>query len=277
MWLSLRFLAFMEREISKRPAYTAEQFAPLFAAEERHFWFSSRNRCIANALRSLPDFSAIRDVLEVGCGTGIVLAHLQRLFPAGRVVGMDLFEEGLNFARRRFQGTLIQGDIFQTSFEQPFDLIGAFDVIEHLDEDENLLKRFWQLLRPGGHLILTVPAHLSLWSYFDEVAGHRRRYSPLELKRKLASAGFTGLFVTQFMGALFPAMWIKRRYLGDGASKLGRASAQHRQAAVESDLRINPIVNRFFELLLSPEPFFISRHMRLPVGTSLLALAQRHA
>jgi SAM-dependent methyltransferase len=266
----------MERDTSKRPAYSAEQFAPLFAAEDRHFWFRSRNRCIANALRSLPDFAAIRDVLEVGCGTGVVLAHLQRLFPAGRVVGMDLFEEGLNFARRRFQGTLIRGDIFETSFAQPFDLIGAFDVIEHLDEDENLLNRFWQLLRPGGHLILTVPAHLSLWSYFDEVAGHRRRYSPLELKRKLARAGFTGLFVTQFMGALFPAMWLKRRCLGD-RTKLSRANAEQRQAAVESDLRVNPILNRFFELLLSPEPFLISRHIRLPVGTSLLTLAERPA
>src|SRR5690349_11952219 len=99
--------------LSERTTYTAEQFAPLFAAEDQHFWFRSRNRCIDAALRSLSDFSSIREVLEVGCGTGVVLAQLQRLFPNGRIIGMDLFDEGLKFARQRFKGALIQGDVLQ--------------------------------------------------------------------------------------------------------------------------------------------------------------------
>ena len=118
----------MQPDVACRPNYTPEQFAPLFAAQRRHFWFWSRNRCIAAAMRSLPDFTLIRDVLEVGCGTGVVLAHLQKILPAGRLVGIDLFEEGLRLAGQQFQGTLIQGDIFDLSFEQRFDLIGAFDV-----------------------------------------------------------------------------------------------------------------------------------------------------
>ena len=265
----------MERDPASRATYTAEQFAPLFAAEDRHFWFRSRNRCIAAALRSLPDFPAICDVLEVGCGTGVVLAELQRLFPAGRVVGMDLFAEGLEFARRRFSGSLIQGDVFTHDFGQPFDLIGAFDVIEHLDDDEKILRRFWEQLRPGGHLIITVPAHMSLWSYFDEVAHHRRRYAPGELKRKLKAAGFHVRHVTQFMAALFPPMWLKRRLLGERGAKLSQASAQQQQVAVESDLKINPLINVIFKMALWPESYFISHHVRLPVGTSLLALATR--
>jgi 2-polyprenyl-3-methyl-5-hydroxy-6-metoxy-1,4-benzoquinol methylase len=265
----------MEREAASRATYTAEQFAPLFAAEDGHFWFHSRNLCIAAALRSLPDFPAIRDVLEVGCGNGIVLAELQRLFPAGRVTGMDLFEEGLKFARQRFSGTLIQGDVFTHDFGQPFDLIGAFDVIEHLDDDAKILRRFWQQLKPGGHLIVTVPAHMSLWSYFDEVAHHRRRYTSGELTRKLAAAGFTVDHTTQFMAALFPPMWIKRKLLGERAEKLSVASAQQRQAAVESDLKINPLVNQLFKMLLWPEAFFISHRLHLPLGTSLLAIATR--
>src|SRR5205823_1716023 len=107
----------MKPDQAAQASYTAEQFAPIFAAEDWHFWFSCRNRCIAAALRSLPDFHNIHDVLEVGCGTGVVLAELQRLFPAGRIVGMDLFAEGLDFARRRFNGTLIQGDVFTYDFE----------------------------------------------------------------------------------------------------------------------------------------------------------------
>src|SRR5439155_2220773 len=189
----------------------------------------SRNRCIAAALRSLPDFQTLRDVLEVGCGTGVVLAELQRLFPAGRVVGMDLFAEGLEFARRRFNGTLIHGDVFTHHFEQPFDLLCAFDVIEHLDDDEKILRRFWDQVRPGGHLVVTVPAHPNLWSYFDEVAYHRRRYEPAELKRKLVGAGFRVEHCTQFMAALFAPMWLKRRLLGEGARKLSQAGASRQQ------------------------------------------------
>lgn len=267
----------MERDTSGNATYTAEQFAPLFAAEDRHFWFRSRNRCIAAGLRSLPEFAAIREVLEVGCGTGVVLAELQRLFPAGRVIGMDLFEEGLKFARQRFQGPLIQGDVFQHTFDQPFDLLGAFDVIEHLDDDEKILRRFWQQIRPGGHLIVTVPAHQSLWSYFDEVAHHRRRYASAGLKHKLAAAGFTGIYVTQFMAALVPVMWIKRRLLGEVATKLSQAGQQERQTAVESDLQVHPLVNWLFEMMLAPEAFFIAHRFRLPFGSSLLAIATRPA
>lgn len=267
----------MERETTGTATYTAEQFAPLFAAEDRHFWFRSRNRCIAAGLRSLPDFAAIREVLEVGCGTGVVLAELQRLFPAGRVIGMDLFAEGLKFARQRFQGPLVQGDVFQYSFEQPFDLIGAFDVIEHLDDDEKILRRLWQQIRPGGHLIITVPAHQSLWSYFDEVAHHRRRYASAELRHKLAAAGFTEIYVTQFMAALFPIMWIKRRLLGEVATQLAHADPKQRQAAVESDLQVHPLVNWLFEMMLAPEAFFIARRFTLPFGSSLLAIATRPA
>src|SRR5437879_2978222 len=102
----MRFMLFTGNdEMNIRPSYTAEQFAPLFAAEDRHFWFRSRNRCIKAALQALPDFSSIHEILEVGCGTGVVLAELQRLFPEAHVIGMDLMPEGLAFARQRFKGT----------------------------------------------------------------------------------------------------------------------------------------------------------------------------
>ena len=212
-------------------SYSADQFAPLFAAEDRHFWFRSRNRCIAAALRSLPGFATIRDVLEVGCGTGVVLAELQRLFPAGRVIGMDLFAEGLEFARRRFSGPLIQGDVFQYEFDRLFEVIGAFDVIEHLDDDGKILQRFRQQLKPGGHLIVTVPAHMVLWSYFDEVAHHRRRYTGAELRGKLTAAGFEVRLVTQFMSILYPLMWIKRRLIGQNIRHLSEVDQSAQQSA----------------------------------------------
>jgi SAM-dependent methyltransferase len=250
--------------------YDPAFYASLFAAEDRHFWFRSRNRCIAAALRSLPDFPAIREVIEVGCGTGVVLAQLQRLFPNGHVMGMDLFAEGLTFARRRFSGTLIQGDVFDQSFDRPFDLIGVFDVIEHLDDDGAILLRFRQQLRPGGHLIVTVPAHMSLWSSFDEAAHHRRRYSPGELRTKLTAAGFSVTRLTHFMSLLFPLMWLKRVLLRERD-----AGSTSRESTARSELEVKPLVNGLLEVCLRPEAVLVSAGIPIPIGTSLLAIASK--
>src|SRR4051812_31228210 len=106
-----------------RPTYDAEQFAPLFAAEDRHAWFRARNRCIAAAITRIPDVSKIKDIVEHGCGTGFVLRELQRIFPKANVTGTDLFAEGLAMARQRFAGPLIQTDVLRCDFREAFDLI----------------------------------------------------------------------------------------------------------------------------------------------------------
>src|SRR6266545_1016007 len=92
----------------QRATYSVEHFDPFFAAEERHFWFWSRNCCIAAATSLIFDHDSLKNIVEHGCGTGFVLAELQRLFFHARVVGTDLFEEGLALARRRFAGPLIR-------------------------------------------------------------------------------------------------------------------------------------------------------------------------
>src|SRR5262245_39971562 len=122
-------------QLSKAPTYHPEHFEPLFAAEDGHFWFRSRNRCIAAATRLIPNIASVRDIIEHGCGTGFVLAELRRLFPQAQVTGADLFAEGLALARRRFAGRLIQTDLHHCGFNAAFDLIGLFDVLEHLDDD----------------------------------------------------------------------------------------------------------------------------------------------
>jgi SAM-dependent methyltransferase len=253
------------------PTYSAAHFAPLFAAEDRHFWFQSRNRCILAALKRVKASSNVRSILEVGCGTGVVLAALQRMFPESHITGMDLFEDGLALARRRFGGTLIQGDVLTQRFDARLDMLGAFDVIEHLDDDQGVLERFRDQLVPGGHVIITVPAYPSLWSYFDEIAHHRRRYSPDEVRRKLLNAGFVNVYVTPFMTALFPVMWLKRRIFG---RQLSGAPPHEQQTAAERDLRVPMLINLLMDVLLWPDAQLISHRRRLPFGTSLLAVAE---
>jgi SAM-dependent methyltransferase len=258
---------------ASRPSYHPEHFTPLFAAEDRHFWFRSRNRCIAAATRLLPNPSAIKDILEHGCGTGFVLSELQRLFPDARVTGADLFEEGLAMARQRFAGKLVQADLFRCGFRSEFDLIGLFDVLEHLDDDLQALLALREQLRPGGHLLITVPAHMVLWSDYDIASGHRRRYTRAQLVARLAEADFQVQFCTEFMLPLFPLVLIRRRLrLRQNLTVSRPANAAER---IKSELQINPLLNRILDLILRPEAPWIACGRRLLGGTSILALAER--
>jgi SAM-dependent methyltransferase len=251
--------------------YNPDHFDSLFAAEDGHFWFRSRNRCIMAAIQSLPDFNCIKDVIEHGCGTGYVLARLHQLLPTANVVGADLFAEGLALARRRFAGTLLQTDLFQCSFRSAFDLVGLFDVLEHLDDDIAALCELRKQLRPKGRLLLTVPAHMVLWSNYDSASDHRRRYSRGLLCARLSEAGFRVEYCTEFMCALFPVMLLRRRLLW-GNKHNGAAPLQD-SGRMNSELQVHPLINRTLEAVLRPEAYWIRRRGRLPLGTSLLAIA----
>jgi len=246
-----------------RSSYDPDWFTPLAAVEDRHFWFRSRNRVIgALAARIAAGLAPGCRVLEVGCGTGNVLRVLEQTCPAGAVVGMDLFGEGLDHARRRARCPLLRGDLHQPPFRARFALIGMFDVLEHLADDAQALRDLGALLEPGGVLMLSVPAHPALWSYFDEASGHHRRYREEELRRKLVEAGYRVQYVTPYMAALLPLMWLGR--------SLCRGSGRE---AASLELRVIPVLNELLRLLLAPEAGWIARRRRLPFGASLLAVA----
>jgi 2-polyprenyl-3-methyl-5-hydroxy-6-metoxy-1,4-benzoquinol methylase len=259
-------------ETNKAVSYDPSYFTPLFAIEDRHFWFRARNRVISILARQIKgDLEPGCRVLEVGCGTGSVLRVLEQVFSPGAVVGMDLFIEGLRYAQRRAACSLVQGDIHAPPFQGQFDMIGCFDVLEHLPNDVQVLHDLRAMLAEHGALLLTVPAHKSLWSYFDEASHHCRRYGMAELEAKLAASGYRIEYMTQFMACIFPVVWLGRR-LARLAARRGLSS--DRLAA--NELRVTPIINDIASLLLAPEARLIARRRRLPVGTSLLAVARKH-
>jgi SAM-dependent methyltransferase len=263
--------------IMRSPESTPSEppFAPLFAAEDRHFWFRARARLLRQVFgrlsaRLTPGYR----VLEVGCGTGNVLRELEQVCLHGEVMGMDLFEQGLSFAQRRTRCPLIQADIHHMSFDKPFDLIGMFDVLEHLPDDRRALQDLRGTLQTGGRLVLTVPAHMCLWSHTDEFAEHYRRYSPKGLRTLLSECGYHVEHVTQFMMALFPLMWLGRRV----ARWLGKPqpdALQKKRDLTLGELRVVPILNGLLRCLLEWEAPLLTRGFRLPLGTSLLAIASR--
>src|SRR5207244_1562327 len=114
-------------------------------------------------------FPHARSYLEVGCGTGYVLRAVRDAFPGLRVEGSELFEEGLAIARRRLpEVPLHRLDARHSPFRDAFDVLGSFDVLEHIEEDETALEQLRATVRPGGGVLLTVPQHPWLWGPADE-------------------------------------------------------------------------------------------------------------
>jgi SAM-dependent methyltransferase len=245
-------------------------FTALFEAEERHFWFRARNKVLERVVsRLVAPLPPGYRVLEVGCGTGNVLRVLERVCARGEVIGTDLYEDGLRYARRRVRCPLLAGDIHTMTFPHRFDLIGLFDVLEHLPDDTRILRALRDNLKPGGRLLLTVPAHRALWSYADEYGGHYRRYSPRQLRDLLEATGFRVEYLTQFMMLLYPFLWLGRRWNGRGRDQ----SLRQRKEQSDRELRPHPFVNALLYRLLSWERWWLRRRLRLPLGTSLLAVA----
>ncbi len=180
--------------------------------------------------------------------------------------GSEIYSKGLSFAARRVKrANLFQMDARKVPFEEEFDLIGAFDVLEHIKEDDLVLKEMYRATRQGGGIIITVPQHQFLWIRVDEEAHHVRRYGANELRKKVEGAGFRVIRTTSFVSALLPLFVASRlvgrfRASGDGAG---------------SDLKPPGPLNNALERLLDVERFFIRKGLYLPAGSSLLLVARK--
>ncbi len=189
---------------------------------------------------------------------------------------MDLFAEGLHFARQRTDSPLIQGDMHAPPFSKPFHVIALFDVLEHLPDDVGVLREVHRMLIPGGHIILTVPAHPSLWSYFDEASHHCRRYTLQELQNKLVRAGYRVEYATPFMMTLFPFVWVGRRLAALLQNNNDKPDSSQTYALATNELRIRPVINNILFTILNGEIYWIFRQRRkLPFGTSLAIIASK--
>jgi SAM-dependent methyltransferase len=261
---------------SARPPYDPDFFPQLARIESKHFWFRARNRVITTLVEQITkDWVSGYRVLEVGCGTGNVLRALEQACPRGVVVGMDLFAEGLGIARKRTSCALVQGDLERPAFGVKFDLVGAFDVVEHLSDDLSVLRSLHSLLKPQGVLLLTVPAHQSLWSYFDEAAHHCRRYEPDDLCRKLNQSGYEIEFLSQFMASTYPLLWLVRRMGSLNRGTRRSRSADDDLARSLGEMRIVPVVNGLLTFVLMQEARLIKSRTALPFGSSLIVAARR--
>jgi SAM-dependent methyltransferase len=257
-------LAFAPELAEKSKGFAANRFAPLAEKEAGNFWFRSRNRLLVWALQRY--FPEAENFMEIGCGTGFVLSGIRRALPELTLCGSEIFIEGLTIAAERLPGIeLFQMDARRIPFRKEFDVIGAFDVLEHIEEDEAVLLQMFQATKPGGGIILTVPQHRFLWSVVDNYSFHKRRYVRKELVEKLRRAGFRIVRVTSFVSLSLPFMMLSRL-------KSQRVKDDFDPSA---ELEISQHVNAALEKIMGVERRLIEAGVSFPAGGSLLAIAKR--
>jgi len=244
--------------------FKPEYFSELSRLEGENFWFRARNELILWALRTYkPEANTF---LEVGCGTGFVLSGIARACPKLTLSGSEIFLAGLSHAAERVPSAhFMQMDARRVPFVEEFDAIGAFDVLEHIKEDETVLAQLHNAIKPGGVLLLTVPQHPWLWSASDEYACHVRRYTRAEIEQRIQASGFELIRSTSFVTSLLPAMMFSRA--------LNKNNAENYDAMAE--LKINTFFNKVFYLLMKIEIYGIRVGLNYLIGGSRLIIARK--
>lgn len=241
----------------------------LFAIEDGSFWFRHRNRTIENALRRAGKPAAL---WEIGAGNGCVAYSLQRQGISVATVE-PMVNGAINSARRGIE-TVVCGRF--ESLNLPDDSLpaaGCFDVLEHLEHPEELVREIQRTLQPGGVFIATVPAMNWLWSHADVVSGHFRRYTRSSLQKMVAAQGFETMTTEYFMMSLAAPMFCLRtlpsllRKNVDAEESL--ATARRQISNTNSTLRRSPI-----EAILRCEAA-VARLLPLPFGTSVLGVFRK--
>lgn len=187
---------------------------------------------------------------------------LGALSEIGPTSGLDYSDDAIHFCKEIFQGVVKKGSLPDDVPYQngSFDLITALDVIEHIDRDVDSLKAIRALLTPSGKAVITLPAYMFLWTNFDELNEHKRRYTLGELEEKLSQAGFTIEMISYFNTLLFPVVYIVRMF----------NRILHRSGASDVEMP-SSIVNAVLRAIFDFERTLL-KHVRLPFGVSILAI-----
>jgi SAM-dependent methyltransferase len=235
----------------------------LYQVEETHWWYLGRRRIIHDLVKQI--CSSINNanprILDVGCGTG---ANLKMLAACGQAEGVDISPQAVSFCRERGLDSVKLGALEHLPYENElFDVVTALDVIEHLDDDVAGLSEIRRVLRPGGAVLVFVPAFMFLWGVQDDVSNHRRRYTLSSLLNAVRAAGFSIEWASYANISFFlPVLGVR------SVMRLLRLRA-------ETEYGINiPRLNGPFSRLFAAERFIFKRG-KLPFGVSAVCIARR--
>lgn len=236
-----------------------EKIEVLGRVEDRHWWHRAKRDLVAEVLATA---GATGPVLDIGCGTGAVLA---RLAAEGHhpVFGTDLSPVALDAARRRGP-SVVRAEAERVPFRAAAaGVVVSLDVIEHLDDDAAALREYRRVLRPGGLVVIAVPAYAWAWSDHDVSLGHRRRYRRSRLRAVAEAAGFDVVALSHFHSWLTPVAYVVRR-----------TPVRHLVRGEQEEASMGrPVLNRLLGRMAALERA-IGRRRPIPVGLSILLVAR---
>lgn len=236
-------------------------FERMAELDQEHWWFVARRQILTNVIRRaarLPDEARI---LEVGCGTG---HNLSMLSGFGKVDACELDAIARSLASDRLGRPVLEARLPDLSMFEPasYDLVALLDVLEHVPDDLAALCSIRALLKPGGALVLTVPANPWMWSAHDVAHHHFRRYRKLQLRRLLEKAGYSLELHGYFNSLLFPAI---------AATRIASKIRGHEAA---DDAMPGKRVNALLKSIFGLEAALVGR-LPMPFGVSLISIARR--
>lgn len=238
-----------------------EEYAQI---EATHWWFEGRRTIFDTILRTL-NLPKRALLVDLGCGTG---ANLHFLSAYGQAIGLDWGAAAARYARARTSVPVFRGDVTALPFKtNSVDLITAFDLVEHIDDDVACARELARVCRPGGHVMVTVPAFPWMWGRQDTINHHMRRYRAHELARLFTDEGLEIRRFTYLNTLLFPVV---------AAVRLFRRLVPERNGELVSDFSMTKpgVINTMLGKLFGAEALLI-RHWNLPLGVSLLCLARK--
>jgi 2-polyprenyl-3-methyl-5-hydroxy-6-metoxy-1,4-benzoquinol methylase len=230
--------------------------------DEHHWWYRGRRRIIRAELDRLALPTGAR-VLDAGCGSGRTLQELADY--GSEVYGIELDPEAAEVARSRANAEVRIGRLEELPYEDgQFDLVTCLDVVEHTPDDRVALRELRRVCKPGGWLLVTVPAYPALWSLHDEANHHYRRYGRRSLCAAASDAGWRVRRMTSFNSLLLAPAAVVR------VAQRRRPRARYRP-----EIRLGPAwLNALLERPLRFEARWLARGRTLPAGLSLLALLE---
>ena len=236
-----------------------EVYEAMAEHDERHWWYRARRQVIAELIRRKVSLPSDAKLLEIGCGTG---HNLPMLGEFGSIDALEVDPIARGMAEKRLRRTVLSSPLpaLKGLPDNTYDMIAALDVVEHIPDDTAALEGIARVLKPGGKLLMTVPAHQWMWSAHDVVNHHQRRYSKRDFKRLVDQSPLQLESIGYLNSLLFPLAMAQRL-----ASKLtGKEDANLAPPAEP----INQVLERVFAL----ERRVIGR-ISLPPGLSLFAVA----
>jgi len=246
-----------------------EEYRTMREVEDGFWWYTGFRRTYGELLDRFCPGEVRGRVLDAGCGTGAFLAFLQERYEPDRLAGLDFSAEALRFCRERGYRDLVEASVTELPFpDTSFDFVASLDVLCHRSIPDDLvpLREFRRVLRPGGCLLLNLPAFPSIYSEHDVAVHTCRRYRRPEVMRKLREAGLEPLWVTYANSILFPAVAAVRI--------MGKRSLEPEPEEAKSDLKpLPPALNSLLAGVLGVEARLAGR-VRMPFGSSVTAVAR---